>query len=724
MTGVTAAVDPSQIAAGSTGEPLASGLLAVVAVAQYYQRPCNAQDLAQRLGIQHGQATPAQVMRAAQMVGMKTRTSRLGWDDVRALSPQTYPVVVQLRDGQYFILARMEGDRVVVLDPVRGQLVLDAATYASVTTGLAIFIRPRLRLDEEPRRFGLRWFLPVMLKFRKPVVDALLAAFVVQIFALAMPIFIQLVIDKVLVYRSVPTLNVLGVGMLLVIAFESVLNVLKTLLVAHTSNRIDVTLGSRLFAHLLRLPLRYFELRTVGSTVARVRELESIRQFLTGPTLLALIDSAFVVVFLVVMLFYSVPLTLVVLGSLPFMIGLSLFIFPLLRNRLQRKFDTGAESQAFLVESVTGIQTVKAMAIEGRMYQRWEQTLANYVRSSYEVDRLAGIAGSVSQTIQRLATLALLWVGVHLALAGSISVGELIAFQMISGQVTGPILRLAQLWQNFQQVGVSVDRIGDLMNTGAEPLSGSTNSGVAPIRGRIVFESVSFRYSADGPDVLRGIDFDIPAGSFVGLVGRSGSGKSTIVKLLQRLYLPSAGAIRVDDHDFRLIDPTWYRRQIGIVLQDNVLFSGSVRDNICIAWPDATQARIEEAARLAGAHDFILDLPQGYDTPVGERGDALSGGQRQRIAIARALIGNPALLIFDEATSALDFESERIIHANLGRIRDGRTLVVSAHRLATIRDADLILVVDQGQVVESGRHDDLLVRGGVYAGLWHGEVTA
>lgn len=698
--------------------PPHSGLQCLAAVAQYYQRPCEAEQLSHAAGISSQAVTPAQLILAARVVNLIAKPASLSWSD---LPRQRFPILAELKDGNYFILARRENDKLVVIDPARGQLVLDQALFEQVVSGRFLLVKPRLRLGEEPRVFGLRWFVPVVLKYRKPVIEALLAAFVVQVFALAMPVFIQLVIDKVLVYRSVSTLNVLGVGMLLVIVFETILTFLKTLLITHTSNRIDVTLGARLFSHLLRLPLRYFELRTVGSTVARVRELESIRQFLTGPTLMALIDVAFVGVFLVVLLFYSVKLTLVVLAILPFMVGLSLLVFPILRRLLQRRFDTGAESQAFLVEAVTGIQTIKAMALEVRMYQRWEQSLARYVMASYDVDRTAGIAGGVSQTIQRLGTLALLWVGVHLALAGDITVGELIAFQMISGQVTGPILRLAQLWQHFQQVGVSVDRIGDLMNTTPEPQIGPAQASRGALVGHVAFQNVNFRYALEGAEVLRGISFDIPAGSFVGIVGRSGSGKSTLMKLLQGLYQPHSGNVLVDGHDLRQTDPVWYRRQIGVVLQDNVLFSGTIRENIAIAIPDAPAERVTQAAMMAGAHDFIMELADGYDTQVGERGDALSGGQRQRIAIARALLIDPRILIFDEATSALDFESERIIHHNLSSIRSGRTMFFSAHRLSTIRSADLILVVERGEIAERGTHAELIERKGIYAELWQGE---
>jgi subfamily B ATP-binding cassette protein HlyB/CyaB len=710
---------PTPIPAGE-GVP-ATGLQALALVAAYYQRPCDAAQLARSLGIDAPHPSPAQLILAAREVGLVAKAGRLTWVD---LPRQNYPIIAELRNGEYVILARYENERLVVVDPRRGQLIVTQEELATAWTGRVLFVKPKLRITDEHQRFGLLWFIPVLLKYRQPVVEALAAAFVVQMFALAMPLFIQLVIDKVLVYRSIPTLDVLGIGMLLVIAFETILNVLKTLLITHTTNRIDVTLGARLFAHLLRIPLRYFEQRTVGSTVARVRELESIRQFLTGPTLVALIDVCFIGIFLIVMLFYSVELTLVVLATIPFMVGLSMAIFPALRRLLQQRFDRGAENQSFLVESITGIQTVKALAVEARIYQRWEQSLARYVTASYRVDRLAGISGSISQMIQRLGTLAILWVGVHLALAGTITVGELIAFQMISGQVTGPILRLAQLWQHFQQVGVSVARMGDLMNTSAEPVVDIGKATPPAIQGRVTLDQVRFRYTADAQEVIRGVSFDVPAGFFVAIVGRSGSGKSTLAKLLQRLYLPDSGTIYVDGLDLRQAEPTWLRRQIGVVLQENYLFSGTIHENIALAYPEATLDRVMEVAHLAGAHEFIVELPDGYDTQVGERGESLSGGQRQRIAIARALLGNPRILIFDEATSALDYESERIIWRNLDRIRAGRTVFMAAHRLASIRSADLILVMDHGQLVEMGRHDELAARNGAYTALLQDETEA
>ncbi|MDD2748897.1 MAG: ATP-binding cassette domain-containing protein, partial [Acidithiobacillus sp.] len=354
----------------------------------------------------------------------------------------------------------------------------------------------------------------------------------------------------------------------------------------------------------------------------------------------------------------------------------------------------------------------------------WEESLSRYVMASYRVDRLAGVTSAFTQMIQRLGTLAILWVGVKLVLDGELSVGELIAFQMISGQVTGPILRLAQLWQHFQQVGVSVSRMGDLMNTPAEPVVDIGKASPPALHGRVTLDKLRFRYTADTEEVLKGISFDIPAGSFVGIVGRSGSGKSTLAKMLQRLYLPDSGAVLIDGIDLRHVEPNWLRRQIGVVLQENFLFSGTIRENITMVYPEATLDRVIAAAQLAGAHEFISKMPDAYDTKVGERGDSLSGGQRQRIAIARALLGDPRILIFDEATSALDYESERIIWKNLHKICEGRTVFMAAHRLASIRSADIILVMDDGEIVEQGAHQTLIAQNGVYALLAHDEEGA
>jgi subfamily B ATP-binding cassette protein HlyB/CyaB len=411
-----------------------------------------------------------------------------------------------------------------------------------------------------------------------------------------------------------------------------------------------------------------------------------------------------------------------VLATIPLYAGLSLLITPMLRERLNEKFDRGAENQAFLVEAVTGVETLKSMAVEPRMQQRWEEQLAAYVRASFRASNLNNWAGQAVGLINKLSIAATLWFGARLVIDGQLSVGELVAFNMLAGRVSAPVLRLAQLWQDFQQMRISVARLGDILNATPEPAAGPGRASLPAIKGRVTLEHVGFRYRADGPRVLDDVSIDVPAGQVIGLVGPSGSGKSTITKLIQRLYVPEGGRVMVDGVDLAMVDPAWLRRQVGVVLQENVLFNRTVRDNIALADPGLSMDRVIAAAQLAGAHEFILELPYGYDTVLGERGATLSGGQRQRVAIARALIGNPRILIFDEATSALDYESERIIQDNMRAICKGRTVIVIAHRLATVRQADRIVTIERGRVAEDGTHDELLRRGGRYAGLYRHQI--
>jgi subfamily B ATP-binding cassette protein HlyB/CyaB len=548
--------------------------------------------------------------------------------------------------------------------------------------------------------------------------EVVVASFFLQIFALVTPLFFQVVIDKVLVHRSLSTLDVLVIGLVTISVFETILGILRTYLFAHTTNRIDVELGARLFRHLLALPIGYFRARRVGDSVARVRELENIRNFLTSSALTLIIDLFFTFVFLAVMFFYSALLSFIVLASFPFYIGISAAATPLFRRRLDEKFQRGAENQAFLVESVTGVETLKAMAVEPQMQLRWEEQLAGYVAASFRVLRLGNTASNLVQLVNKLVTAGILYYGAKLVIAGQLSVGELVAFNILAGRVSAPVLRLAQVWQDFHQARLSVARLGDILNTPAEPTFNPARAVLPPVRGEIVFEHVTFRYRVDGSEVLHDISFKILPNQTVGMVGPSGSGKSTLTKLIQRLYVPESGRVLVDGTDLAMVDPAWLRRQIGVVLQENILFNRSIRDNIALADPAFPIERIIMAAQLAGAHDFILELPEGYDTIVGERGDSLSGGQRQRIAIARALITNPRILIFDEATSALDYESERVIQMNMKSIAAGRTVIIVAHRLSTVRGADRIISLDRGRLVEDGTHDQLIRTGGNYANLY------
>jgi subfamily B ATP-binding cassette protein HlyB/CyaB len=497
-----------------------------------------------------------------------------------------------------------------------------------------------------------------------------------------------------------------------------VLTGLRTYVFSHTTSRIDVELGARLFRHLVALPIGYFEARRTGDSVARVRELENIRNFLTSSALTLVIDLVFTVVFLAVMALYSLPLTGLVLASFPFYIGISALATPVFRHRLDERFNRGAENQSFLVESISGIETLKAMAVEPQMQRRWEEQLAGYVGASFRVLSLSNWSSQGVQLVNKLVTAAILFFGAKAVIDGSLTVGELVAFNMLAGRVSQPVLRLAQIWQDFHQTKISIERLGDILNTPAEPSFAAGRTAPASLQGSISFEHVSFRYRPEGQAALEDVSFSIPAGQVVGIVGPSGSGKSTLAKLVQRLYVPQTGKVTVDGMDLALIDPSWLRRQVGVVLQENVLFNRSVRENIALADPGMPMERVIQAAKLAGAHEFILEMPQGYDTPIGEKGTGLSGGQRQRIAIARALVTNPRLLIFDEATSALDYESERIIQNNMHLMARGRTVIIIAHRLSAVRYCHRILTLEKGRLVEDDTHDNLLKSDGRYASLW------
>ena len=543
-----------------------------------------------------------------------------------------------------------------------------------------------------------------------------------QLIGLATPLFFQVVMDKVLVNHAMQTLNVIAIGLICAMVFEALLSGIRTWVFAHTSSKIDVELGARLFRHLLNLPLAYFQSRRVGDSVARIRELENIRSFLTGNVMTLVLDLLFSFVFLGVMFGYSVTLSLVVLDSIPVYVLLSLVFTPVIRRRLEDKFNKGAENQSFLVETISGIDTVKSMAVEPRWIQKWDQQLAAYVSSGLAVTNVATVAGGGVTLTSKLVTAAIMWIGATLVIDKQLTVGELVAFNMLAGQVSSPILRLAQLWNDFQQVGISMSRLGDILNTHPEVAGQKTR--LPRLQGSIEFDQVSFRYRPDAADVLRQVSLKVRPGEVIGIVGRSGSGTSTLIGRVQRLYVPDRGRVLVDGRDLAIIDMPSLRQQIGVVLQENTLFNRSVRDNIALAHPAAPIELVMQAAKLAGAHEFICELPEGYDTVVGEHGTGLSGGQRQRIAIARALITNPRILIFDEATSALDYESEKIIHDNMRLICQGRTVLIIAHRLSAVRGANRIVVMERGQIAEVGSHEELLRNPrGIYThlhGLQHG----
>ena len=573
--------------------------------------------------------------------------------------------------------------------------------------------------DTPKELFGLSWFVPSLIRYRKVLIEVLIASLFVQLFGLVNPLMIQLIIDKVIVQNSIDTLHILGVLLVGVAIFEALLTTLRTYLFVDTTNRIDMALGSEIIDHLLRLPLRYYERRPVGELATRINELENIRQFLTGTALTVVLDAVFSVVYIVVMFIYSWLLTLVTLAVIPLFILLTIFVSPKVRRELRSKAERQAETQSYLVEVLSGISTVKAQNIELRTRWKWQERYARYVSEGFQTVKTSTWASSASNFLNKISALLVLWVGAYLVLDQQLTLGQLIAFRIIAGYVTGPLLRLAQIWQNFQSTGLSLERLADIVDSPQEAdETDRYNIPLPLVQGAVKYENVSFRFAASGPLQLSNVSIDIPAGSFVGIVGQSGSGKSTLTKLLPRLYDPEAGRILVDGYDIGKVELYSLRRQIGIVPQETLLFDGTVQENIALTNPDASSEEIIEAAKVAAAHDFIMGLPMGYNTRVGERGSALSGGQRQRIAIARTVLQSPRLLILDEATSALDYDTERQVCLNLAQAYEGRTVFFITHRLSTIRNSGIILMMDKGVIVEQGTHEELMAQKGRYYCLY------
>jgi ATP-binding cassette, subfamily B, bacterial HlyB/CyaB len=730
--GDTAACGPiaaaSQSGAGAAGSASVqtlpqrpdSGLVALASIAGHYRIAADPFQLAHDLGLGARAASGEDIVRAAIRLGLKARL--LQNEQPKRLDAVPTPAILRMKDGGYRILVqRLVDGRLRVADPltrtVRDHSANDAAPDWS---GEIILVTRRFGgAGVDPATFGFRWFLPSIWRYRGPLAHVLVASLFVQLFALVTPLFFQVIIDKVLVHKGLSTLIVIVAGMVAIGLFDVTLQYLRSYALSHTTSRIDVELGSRVFDHLLRLPLSYFETRPTGQTVARVREVETIRNFLTGQGLSSIIDLLFAIVFVAVLFLYSTTLALIVLCSVPFYLLIAYLVRPALRQKINERFNTGAASQQFLVESVFGIQTLKAAAVEPILRNEWDDRLAAYVKTSFQAVILSNFGQNAIGYVNKVTTAAVLFFGAKAVIDGDLTIGGLVAFYMIMNQATAPILRLSQLWQSFQQVQISVQRLGDILNSPPEAQR-LASAHLPPMRGAVKISGLSFRYRPDAADVLRDVNLDIPAGQVLGIIGHSGSGKSTLTKLIQRLYRPDRGQVLIDGVDIGQVDSAWLRRQIGVVLQENVLFNRTIHENIALANPGMPRGRVIVAARLAGADEFIAKLALGYDTPIEERGANLSGGQRQRIAIARALATQPRILIFDEATSALDYESERMIQANMRRIVRGRTVIIIAHRLAAVRHCDRIIAIENGAIVEEGNHHSLLARSeSLYARLWH-----
>ncbi len=651
----------------------------------------------------------------AEMIGFNAQLVQVPFSAINRLKA---PALIRYYDS-FAILYSISEQELVLARPEVGIVYQRPGDLAEAwgDGGQVLLLQPRA--GERQEKFSLRWFLPAIYRYRKVLTEVLIAAFFVQLFGLANPLITQVIIDKVLIQGSRDTLNVLGIFLLGVAVFEALLTSLRTYLFADTTNRIDLSLGEEVIDHLLRLPLNYFDRRRVGELAGRINELENIRQFLTGTALTVVLDAVFSVIYIAVMLFYSWVLTIVALATVPLFALLTIFVSPVVRGQLRTKAERYADMQSYLVEVLSGIQTVKAQNIELKSRWQWYERYARYISAGFKTVLTSSTASSISGFLNKFSGLLLLWVGASLVIDNQLTLGQLIAFRIIAGYVTSPLLRLVQLWQNFQETALSIERLSDILDAPAEvDATNRHNIPMPQIKGAVKYEGLSFRFMTSGPLQLSNINLEFPAGAFVGIVGESGSGKSTLTKLLSRLYEPTAGRIQIDGYDIGKVELYSLRRQIGTVLQDTLLFNGTVQENIALTNPEASTDQIIAAAKIAAAHDFIMSLANGYNTMVGERGSALSGGQRQRLAIARTVLQNPNLLILDEATSALDYNLERQVCNNLAEVFRGRTVFFITHRLATVSNADLIVVMDQGAVVEQGSHFELMALKGRYYCLY------
>ena len=646
------------------------------------------------------------------------RASGLQPNSEELLSRAPFPAILMLKNTP-IIIWESSKDKVLISDPREEQKWVDTKFLFEVSKAEELSLLCIEKNANAPKaRFGLSWFIPSIKKHKGALAQVVITSFFVQLLGLFNPLLIQQIIDAVISQGNYSSLNVLGTLLIAMALAQALLGSLRTYLFSDTTNRIDISLGASIINHLLRLPLSYFAKRPVGEVSSRIGELEKIRSFLTGTALTVLLDAIFSFIYIGVMLLYSVPLTIAALGVVPLFIALTVAVSPIIRRQLREGAEANARVQSHLVETLAGMETVKGQGMELPSEWRWEQLYGGQIEAGFRNTITSTAAGSANQFLGQVSGLIIIWYGAILVLDGKLTLGQLIAFRILSGYVTSPLLRLASLWQNFQETALSLERLSDVVDHPEEiEITGENLPPIPPLKGSINYDSVSFRFSNSGPMQLLNVNLSIDKGSFIGIVGSSGSGKSTLLKLLTKLYEPENGTIRIDNYDISKVDLYSLRSQIGVVPQDSLLFDGSVQANIGLTRPDANFEDIQKAAKIACADDFIETLPSGYSSSVGERGSALSGGQRQRIAIARMVLKRPKLLILDEATSALDVDTEQRLTRNLAEEYKESTVLFITHRLGSLKHADKIFVMHEGSLVEEGSHETLIALGGRYATL-------
>ena len=709
-----------------------TSLQCLALLARHHGIDVSADRLIHDYSLEFDEPTLKRVLRIGKDTGLKIRHARLTWKQLANLN-EAYPAIARLKNGNYVIVVGMrdndeEGStvqQIAVFDPLgseEGFIFLSQEQFERSWKGEVILAKKKTSLLQKKQKFSLRWFIPEVLREWRSFRDVGLAALFIHLIALVVPLYFQIVIDKVLTNYAQATLQVLTIGICIALIFDAILGYLRSYLLLYATSKIDVRVATRTFGHLMRLPLNFFDQITAGVLTKHMQQTSQIREFLTGSLFLTLLDSTALFIFIPILLYYSVPLTIVVLLFAAMLgINIGVLLIPY-RTRLEALYHAEGERQAMLVETIHGIQTVKALSMEPVQRKHWDNSSAQAVAMHFRVGKISIAATTISKLLEKLLTVTVVWYGASLVLGKSLSVGELVAFQMISGRVTGPLVQLVSLVHSYQQCALSVRMLGTVMNRDEEPGIGR---GLRPIiDGEMQFEGINFRYTPTSAPALDDVTFTIPKGKITGLVGRSGSGKTTLTRMIQGMHQPQSGIIRIDKLDMRELDISHVRQNIGVVLQDNFLFRGSIRDNIAMAKTNASFQEVVYVARLAGAAEFIERMPQSYDTMLEENGSNLSGGQKQRLAIARALLKDPRILIFDEATSALDPESEGIIQRNLKRIAQGRTVIIVSHRLTTLTECDQIIVMERGQIEMIGTHQQLLKSCKVYSDLWHQQTGA